>query len=1441
MFGQQAGPKNVGQKSPSCNEPLTHETMLSQVSSLINTRNAKKLAEKGVLQTEHGKCPSKSLMPVSQDEKNNYCVDPSSQETAEKSSLKASQDGKISKRPPEASLERHCDHEQTSTDKLSPKSESKCKEVSSPVISAAVMPSGLTSCPKTSLSTSDSKCSSPILKRVLHSDGFYLDAEVEGVNILFTIDTGATKTIISEKVYNSIPEACRPQLKQSAILSDAAGQPLSQLGTAIFSVKLPSGVNFACEMIVANIEDEGLLGHDLLMEGDAEILYKAGAIQFMGVQIPFKQVEGPSKVRKIRTADHFIIPPNSEMIIDAFIDRWEGDDDLEPMIVLEPSSSVHDRYGLIMAATLSDLKSKVTHSVRLLNPSPEEVSINQDVILGTAESVESVLTLHEMENINHNKLVKSKLNNDSSDSNGTPPKVRKINENHTNTVPEHLHDLFQKACTGRAEEEKQQIAKTLTDFQDTFSKDEFDLGYTNLIEHTIDVGDHKPIKQAPRRVPVAFASEEEKVIKQLEQQGIIRKSTSPWASPICLVKKKSGKIRPCVDYRRLNEITQKDAFPLPRINDCLDSVAGAKLFSTFDLTSGFHQIAIKESDIPKTAFCTKYGLYEYLTMPMGMTNSPAVFQRLMELVLTGLQWHTCLIYLDDVLVFGSNFDEHMQRVEQILLRIREAGLKLKPEKCQFLQTSVNFLGHKISSEGILPNPENIAKVKQWPVPTTATHVRQILGLGSYYRRFIKGYSDLVRPLTLLTHKNKPFIWTEACQISFETLKQKLTSSEIMAYPKDQGLYILDTDASDTQISGVLSQVQDGKERVISYGSRVLNKAEQNYCITDKELLAIRHFAEYYRQYLLGRHFLVRSDHQALTYLFKLKEPKGRIARWIEILSSYDFSIEYRRGTKHANADTLSRCHDPWACQCPESDNLESLKCGPCHKCTKRFNEMQGHKVEQSQSSTETEGFNQTARTVTTRSQSQQNSGRVLSEGQSWSSPTEKSKICNLQDKDPDLSFIINALKLKTRPQHREVVSLSPEARYYWSIWDSLSLVDGCLHRHFHCKDGTGSYLQLVVPKTLRDEILHQVHNSILSGHLGRKKTLQKLLQRFYWFGVKEDVFTWILRCDVCAANKKPYRTPRAPLGKMQVGGTLDRLSTDILGPLPLTPRGNRYILVATDHFSKWVEIMAVPDQSAVTCANKLLNEVISRYGCPLTLHTDRGRNYESSIFIELCKLLEIKKTRTSVRNPRCNGQAERFNRSLLRMIKAYLRGEQENWDLNLGCLAAAYRACPHESTGLSPNLLMLGREVRIPSELVYGGQCNNNREIHSYGEYVQQLKAKMQHAHVIARKHLSTSAKRQKEIYDTKLSVHHYKVGDVVWVENTAVKPGLSPKLQSIYKGPCLIVQKYDSLTYRIQLSKTGVYQVLHHNKLKPYEGNNIPKWLRAARSKLATTNEQSN
>ncbi len=290
----------------------------------------------------------------------------------------------------------------------------------------------------------------------------------------------------------------------------------------------------------------------------------------------------------------------------------------------------------------------------------------------------------------------------------------------------------------------------------------------------------------------------------------------------------------------------------------------------------------------------------------------------------------------------------------------------------------------------------------------------------------------------------------------------------MAHPRNDGLYILDTDASDTQIAGVLSQVQDGNERVVSYGSRTLNKAERNYCITDKELLAVRHFVEYYRQYLLGRQFLVRSDHQALTFLFRLKEPKGRIARWIEILSSFDFIIEYRPGKKHGNADALSRCPDPWDCQCQDIDNLETLQCGPCAKCCKRSKDMVEHLGTHIDSPVPVANIcgteePSTARTVTTRSMSdgetpQTSNDRAAPEAvhiNQWISDQNMAKIQASQYSDLDLQGIIDALKIGVRPPHSEVVSLNPTVRYYWSIWKSLTMHHGCLHRHFHRQDNSG--------------------------------------------------------------------------------------------------------------------------------------------------------------------------------------------------------------------------------------------------------------------------------------------------------------------------------------------------------------------------------------------------
>ena len=294
-------------------------------------------------------------------------------------------------------------------------------------------------------------------------------------------------------------------------------------------------------------------------------------------------------------------------------------------------------------------------------------------------------------------------------------------------------------------------------------------------------------------------------------------------------------------------------------------------------------------------------------MPFGLNNAASTFQRTMELALQGLQWITCLIYIDDIIVFGRNFDEHISRIEEVLERLKKAGLKLRAEKCNMLQTEVVFLGHVVTPDGVKPNPTNITKILDWPQPKTAKQVKQFVAMGSYYRRYVKNFATIVRPMVELTKKGKKFVWNELCEEAFRQLKMALVSSEVMAYPSNEaGLFYLDVDASDVGIGGILHQMQEGQEKVIAYASRAMNKAERNYCITEKELLALRFFIKYFRQYLLGRKFIVRTDHQALVWLFSLKD---NVARLPDGLKSSAIMIFLLNIVKARSRHTVIPCHD----------------------------------------------------------------------------------------------------------------------------------------------------------------------------------------------------------------------------------------------------------------------------------------------------------------------------------------------------------------------------------------------------------------------------------------------------------------------------------------------------------------------------------------------------
>ena len=442
-------------------------------------------------------------------------------------------------------------------------------------------------------------------------------------------------------------------------------------------------------------------------------------------------------------------------------------------------------------------------------------------------------------------------------------------------------------------------------------------------------------------------------------------------------------------------------------------------------------------------------------------------------------------------------------------------------------------------------------------------------------------------------------------------------------------------------------------------------------------------------------------------------------------------------------------------------------------------------------------------------------------------------IAKLQKDDPDLSKIIEWLKLPDKPNRDIVAAESPATRHLWLMWDQLMLQDGVLYRKYQTVRPSLDFKQLIVPKDLYAVVLKATHDAVTAGHLGVNKTITKTQKCFYWYRMKDFIRNWIRKCVKCGSSKRPRKKPKSSLGTYAVGAPMDRMVTDILGPYPVTENSNRYILIAMDCFTHWVEAYAIPDFSAQTVAHKLVMEFFSRFGMPLELHSDQGRNYESKLFKELCSLLEIHKTRTTPYRPSSNGMCERFNQTLLSMIKIYVDRNQRNWDKYLPLLTAAYRACDHSSTNFSPNLLMFGREVHLPISILLGESPSTIQDGTTQADYVSEIQTKMSEIFHYVRQNVQKSMKSQRKDYNTRIAVNNYKAGDLVYCLDETRTVGLSPKLKSDpWKGPFVIVRKISDILFEIKGSLKGNLKVIHHDRLKPYISDDVPSWVTTIRNK---------
>lgn len=838
-------------------------------------------------------------------------------------------------------------------------------------------------------------------------------------------------------------------------------------------------------------------------------------------------------------------------------------------------------------------------------------------------------------------------------------------------------------------------------------------GLTTWTRHCIDTGDAKPVRGRQSRIPVAWMDGARTKMKELIDQGIVIPSHSEWSNPIVLVRKKDSSIpRVCLDFRELNRKTVVgDAFPIPRIDDLIDRLHGKRVFSKLDLKNAYHVVPLGEKSRRKTAFSFDGQQWEFTRMPMGLVTASHTFARLVQKVIEPLS--NTVGYFDDLLVASTSMEEHRQDLQNIFSRLQEAGLKLNKGKCIWAVQSVSFLGYEISENTVRPDPKKAEAIASFPRPNDTKELRRFLGMVSYYREHMPKLSVMAAPLYRLTKKNATFVWNVQCDGAFNKLKERLVNPPVRCIPDPSKSFVVITDACSDGVGGVLQQVNDHSVSVvIEYASKKFDNTQRKWSTIEKEAYAIVWVIKKWRHYLLGKKFLLKTDHKPLCWLRSKKDLNNKLGRWCLDLQQYQFDIEHVKGEDNVVADALSR------------------------------------------------------REVA-----------IISEG-NWKIEVDNDIEIQKQEQHNPENFVRKSETLFKKTKHGEV---------------------------------------LVVPKSERDKILVELHDTKSSGHLGRRKVLEKAQERFFWPGMTKDIKEYMRNCHICA-TAKDNRVSIAPLKPVDVSTfhPYQRIALDIMGPIqPVSKQGNRFIIVCQDYFTKWVEVKACPSTEASVIRDFLTDEVFSRYGVCDELVTDQGTQMTSRQFQEFLNEIGIRHLKTSVYHPQSD-MVERTNRTFLNMIRSYMNEAMDNWDEHLQSLAFAYRTALHEGIGVSPFEAIHGWKARLPVDVYYANMTNCEKVSKS------ELFNRMVSIRKQIRKVAIVQSRKRAENYDKSKKVkppRQMKEGDLIYWRRPISKKGVSPKLQKRWTGPLRVSQRLSDVNYRISDAQ-GNMVVVHINNIKRHYGH---------------------
>ena len=926
----------------------------------------------------------------------------------------------------------------------------------------------------------------------------------------------------------------------------------------------------------------------------------------------------------------------------------------------------------------------------------------------------------------------------------------------------------------------------LMEYHDIFALEPNELGCVSDVKHEIRLTDNHPYKDRFSNIPKPMVDEVREHLREMLEAGAIRPSQSPWNNAIVLVRKKDGGLRFCIDFRKLNERTVKDSHPLPRINDALDRLVGARHFSTLDLKSGFWQIEMDEASKQYTAFSAgNFGFYECNRMPFGLCNAPATFQRCMQNCLGELNLTYALIYLDDIIVFSDSESSHLDRLRMVFQRIRENNLKLKPSKCKFFQEEIEYLAHEVTKDGVKPSRKNLQAIEDYQIPQTYTEIRGFVNMVGHYRRFIKNFARIAKPLTDFLSgkgsgkKRERIDVGPAGRDACAALKKALTEAPVLAFADFDKEFLLETDASKLGLGAALSQKQDdGKYHPVAYASRCLSASEKNYHSSKLEFLALKWaVTEKLKEYLAYKPFVVKTDNNPLTYIMKTPNLDATGLRWVGELAKFQFKLEYQRGRDNTIADALSREPEHWdegdvrnlmdVHPCP----VEEFRVGMCGLDDNRlFVDEAGtmewmkttvlgtaHRAEVHRTSIIREG------------ESIDRNVGVLAQNFDTIHVTDWGKE---QAKDPHLSPFIHWIRSRKTYDLGQRLGLqlnNPEVEAIYRQRKNLYLERNMLYIR-DWRDPIPDGLRLfVVPTHRRQQALDGLHRD--AGHQGVKRTQSLVKERFWWPGMMDKVAKMVKGCGSC--TRFEAQTAIAPLHPIVAYGANDLVHADflkieiVIDPKESVPRKCKVpLLVIQDHFTKYARVVITEDEKAETTARALYKEWFSVFGFPAGLITDQGRNFTSRVVEEMCKMLRVKKLRTSSYHPMTNGQVERFNRTLVTMIGRMELDMKLHWRDHLDSIVHAYNSTRNAVTGYSPHYLMFGRRPRLPVDFIF--PTIGDEPPKSVPEYVAEITDAFKDARQKAIIHTTNEAMRQKRYYDRRVRGAELRPGDIVRVKQDA-------------------------------------------------------------------------